>query len=599
MASADYGAEEKRAESIVPNSDKSDDGVNQFEKKAEQTAHDAADDGHAATDRYGAALVHIDPIAERKLTRKIDFYVVPTVALLYLFCFIDRANIGNARLNNLERDLGLKGDDYNKILSIFYISYILFEIPSNMACKWIGPGWYLPAISLGFGIISVCTAFVHNIHQISGVRFLLGVFEAGMLPGIAYYMSRWYTRRELAFRLSLYVGAQGFLHMSIAKVEIDHPSSSSILNKKLRANILQVVMAPLAGAFGGLLASGIFKLPHFGGLHTWRMLFAIEGIITTGLAVISFFTLTDRPATAKWLSQAEKEMAVARLKIERVGTTEVLDKFDKAKTLKGIFSPVTLATSFIFLLDNITVQGLAFFTPTIVRTIYPRETVVQQQLHTVPPYIVGGFFTLLFPFLSSKMDKRNIFLIVSAPLMIIGYIMFLASDAPMTRYGATCKLDCSFTSIPYFPLHYIPVILRASLKHISSFTNPQTNTPKVLIASGAYSFGAICNAQVSANVVSDTARSSAIGTVVMFGNIGGLISTWSFLPNDGPNYPIGNGLNLATSCTVLLTAIALLFWMKMDNRKREKRDVDSELAGLTPAQIQDLDYHHPAFRWKP
>ena len=84
-------------------------------------------------------------------------------------------------------------------------------------------------------------------------------------------------------------------------------------------------MAPLAGAFGGLLASAILKLSHFGGLHTWRMIFAIEGIITCCLALISFFTLTDRPETARWLTPEEKELAIARVKSERVATTEVLD----------------------------------------------------------------------------------------------------------------------------------------------------------------------------------------------------------------------------------------------------------------------------------
>ncbi|EON63589.1 hypothetical protein W97_02817 [Coniosporium apollinis CBS 100218] len=485
--------------------------------------HEAAERGHAATDKYGHALVHFDPAAEAKLRWKIDLYIIPTVSFLYLFCFIDRANIGNARLAGLEADLKLTGYDYNQVLTVFYISYILFEIPSNMACKWIGPGWFIPAISLGFGICSVGTAFVTNIQGVCGVRFLLGIFEAGMLPGIAYYMSRWYRRSELAFRLSLYI-----------------------------------VMAPLAGAFGGLLASAILKLPHFGSLTRWRMIFAIEGIITIGLSLISFITLTDRPETARWLSQEEKDLAIARVKSERIGTTEVLDKIDTAKTLRGIFSPVTIATSVIFLLDNITVQGLAFFLPTIVRTIYPRNTVIFQQLRTVPPYIVGGFFTVFFPFLSWRFDKRNIFFIFSAPLMMIGYILFLASTNAQVRYGAT-----------------------------------------FLITSGAFAYGALCNAQVSANVVSDTARSSAIGTNVMFGNIGGLISTWAFLPFDGPNYPIGNGMNLATSSTILILSIALLFWMKADNNRRERRDVDAELAGLDSKSIQDLDWRHPAFRWKP
>lgn len=420
----------------------------------------------------------------------------------------------------------MAGYDYNKVLSVFYISYIVFEIPSNVACKLIGPGWFIPAISLGFGICSICTAFVHTMAQAAGVRFALGICEAGMMPGIAYYLSRWYRRSELALRLSLYI-----------------------------------VAAPLAGAFGGLLASGILKLSHFGGLHTWRMIFAIEGIITCCISVIAFFTLTDRPATAKWLTQEEKDLAIARVKSERVATTEVLDKIDSSKLLRGIFSPVTLATALIFLLNNITVQALAFFAPTIVKTIYPKNSTISLQLHTVPPYVFGAFFVVFFSYLSSRYDRRNIFYIISAPLVMIGYIMFLASKAGHTRYAAT-----------------------------------------FLIAAGAYSFGALCNAQVSANVVSDTARSAAIATNVMFGNIGGLISTWSFLPFDAPNYHIGNGLNLATSSTILLLSIALLGWMLFDNKKRDKKNMDSELAGLnalSQKQIQDLDWRHPAFRWKP
>lgn len=158
-----------------------------------------------------------------------------------------------------------------------------------------------------------------------------------------------------------------------------------------------------------------------------------------------------------------------------------------------------------------------------------------------------------------------------------GYIMFLASEKPSVRYGAT-----------------------------------------FLIASGAFPFGALTSAQVSANVVSDTARSAAIGTNVMLGNIGehirhffvvdddtnsnptgGLVATWSFLPFDGPNYPIGNGLNMGACSLGLVVAILLELWMRRDNRKRESRDVDAELSGLSVKQIQDLDWRHPGFRWNP
>ncbi|KAJ5355850.1 hypothetical protein N7517_010459 [Penicillium concentricum] len=483
----------------------------------------AAGRGIPATDDHGQALVEFDKAAESRLRLKIDLYIIPTVALMYLFCFIDRANIGNAKLAGFEDDLGLEGFDYNIVLSIFFISYIVFEIPSNLMCKWMGPGWWLPGIEVGFGICSVATAFVNNIHEASGVRFLLGLFEAGLMPGIAYYLSRWYRRSELAFRLALYI-----------------------------------VMAPLAGAFGGLLASGILKLDSFGSLSSWRMIFAIEGIITICIGVVSFFTLTDRPETALWLSQEEKDLAVARVKSERVATTELLDRFDTTKMMRGIFNPTTIIMTFIYMLNNITVQGLGMFAPTIIKTIYPDEGVISQQLHTVPPYIVGAFFTLLFPFLSWRFDNRLFFCIICPPLMIVGYIMFLASEDPMVRYGAT-----------------------------------------FIISSGSFSLGAFCAAQVSANVVSDTARSSAIGAMVMFGNLGGLISTWSFLPFDAPDYHIGNGLNLATSSVSLILAASLWAYMAWDNKRRDRVDIAAALRGLSQLQIQDLDWRHPGFRWRP
>jgi len=288
------------------------------------------------------------------------------------------------------------------------------------------------------------------------------------------------------------------------------------------------------------------------------MLFAIEGIITIGLSIIAFFTMTDRPESAKWLTQEEKDLAIARIKSERVGQTAVLDGIDKKKFLRGVFNPATLGTAFMFLLDNVTVQGLAFFLPTIIKTIYPKATVVNQQLHTVPPYIVGAFLVLLTSWLSSRFDRRNVFMMSGAVLMMIGYIMFLASTKAMVRYGAT-----------------------------------------FIIAGGAFVYGTLANAQVSANVVSDTARAAAIGTNVMLGNVGGLISTWAFLPFDAPNYHIGNGLNLATATTALIIGAGLMFWMKADNKKRELVDVDAKLAGLDLQQIEDLDWRHPAFRWRP
>ncbi|PTB77313.1 MFS general substrate transporter [Trichoderma longibrachiatum ATCC 18648] len=405
--------------------------AHEYETKAEiatRDVHQAAEKGQAATDQYGEALVAYDPVAERKLRLKIDLFIVPTVSLLYLFCFIDRSNIGNAKIAGLASDLHLEGNDYNAIISIFFISYIVFEIPATLACKAVGPGWFLPLTAVLFGATSIATAYVETMGQAAGVRFLLGVFEAGMMPGTAYYLSRWYLRR----------------------------------------------------------------LP--------RPLPAIR---------------------------------------------------------RGILNPVTLTTAFIFLLNNITVQGLAFFAPTIVATLFRGSSTVRQQLLTVPPYVVGAFFTVFLPLLSWRLDRRQVFIVASAPMVMVGYAMFLATTEPKVRYGAT-----------------------------------------FLIASSAFSFGALTNAHVAANVVGDTARGAAIAMNVMAANIGGLISSWAFLPFDAPDYHIGNGLNLATSGTILVLGTVMLLWMKRDNKKRGSKDVDAELRGLTQEQIEALDWKHPAFQWR-
>ena len=425
----------------------------------------------------------------------------------------------------MDVELGMVGLDYNTTLSVFYVSYIVFELPSNILCKIVGPGWFIPLLTVLFGICSIGSGFVINTGQMQACRFLLGIFEAGMMPGVAYYLSRWYRRSELTFRLGLYL-----------------------------------VMGPLAGAFGGLLASAILNLDGFGVVRGWRMIFVIEGIITTCLGLIGFVTLTDRPESARWLSPEEKRLSEERVKSERVGQTKLLDKMDKRKLILGMWNPVVGTTALIFLFCNVTVQGLGFFLPTIVGTIYPEETTIMKQLYTVPPYVVGSVVTLIIPLLSWRFDRRQIFMVVSAPLGIIGYIIFLATTNQSARYAAT-----------------------------------------FLIASSAFSLGALTNGQASANVVSDTARTSAIGLNVLLGNIGGLISTWSFLPFDEPNYPIGNGLNLACQAGTLTVATTMLIWMKRNNVKRERREPEEleRLQHMTQQEQEDLDWKHPSFRWKP
>ncbi|KAK4448770.1 major facilitator superfamily domain-containing protein [Podospora aff. communis PSN243] len=480
----------------------------------------------------GEAIPISQDEAITRLRTKMDMHLVPVVALLYLFCFIDRANLGNARISGMDKDLKMTGFDYNIILSTFYISYILLEVPAVIICKWAGPSRFIPLTSIGFGICSVCTAFVNTVPQACAVRFLLGAFEAGMMPGIAYYLSLWYTRAELTFRLALYI-----------------------------------VTAPLAGAFGGLLASGILKIPRIGSLTSWRMIFFVEGIVTVGIAFATIFLMAKGPALATWLNPEEKALAVSRLQAERAISprgpldSDVGGKLKMARNarrfLRGVYSPVTLSIGFIFLLDAVTVQAFAFFLPTIVRTIYPTSTTVQQQLYTVPPYLVGAFMMVSMSSLSWWTDRRQIFFKPSTTMVLIGYIMFLASNDPRVRYGATFLVASCFT------------------------------------------LGPLTNAQVAANTISDTTRSAAISINCMFAHCGGLIGSWTFVDWDAPHYRIGNSVNLSTSIIILVLSTSMLLWMKADNRKRDRKEEQANEDGLAQGKVEDLDWRHPSFRWKP
>lgn len=172
---------------------------------------------------------------EAKILRRIDMHVIPFVSVLYLLAFLDRVNVGNAKSFHLIDDLKLKGTEFNTVLTIFFIPYILLEIPSNVLLKKLSPRIWLSICCLGFGLVTTFQGLTQNYGGIMATRFLLGVFECGMFPGCFYLISMWYKRSEAQKRYSFFF------------------SSTS-----------------LAGAFGGLLASAIgkSKSPLLSLLHT-------------------------------------------------------------------------------------------------------------------------------------------------------------------------------------------------------------------------------------------------------------------------------------------------------------------------------------------
>ncbi|KAK9675289.1 hypothetical protein K7432_016535, partial [Basidiobolus ranarum] len=144
---------------------------------------------------------------ERKVVRKIDLRLLPYLSLMYLFSSLDRGAIGNSKVVGIDKDVGLIDNQWNIVLTIFYIGFVLFEIPSNIVLKHTSAKIWLPTIMLLWGLSATLTILAKNFTGLLTVRFFLGMFEAGFFPGVVYYLSTFYKRSEMASRISIFWGS--------------------------------------------------------------------------------------------------------------------------------------------------------------------------------------------------------------------------------------------------------------------------------------------------------------------------------------------------------------------------------------------------------
>ncbi|KAK2616192.1 hypothetical protein QQS21_000824 [Conoideocrella luteorostrata] len=353
-------------------------------------------DGTSTGRSVSASDLVIDPIAERKLLRKLDFIIIPTFFVIYMMSFLDRINISNARIQGMTEDLDLVGNRFNIALFVYYISYILLEIPSNMIVKKVRPSLYISSLMFIWGIINMCMGFVQNYQALVGLRFLLGVFEAGALPAIIYITSTYYKRHEYQKRMSFFF-------------------CSTVV----------------AGAFGGLLAFAISKLNWHHGLRAWRWIFIIEGAITAFLAIVAAFVIIDWPEQTKYLNEGEKELLHRRLKAD-VGDSVRMDILNKF-SFKLIVSDYKIWLGGLIYM-GVSVAGLsgAMFLPTILREF--KWTAEEAQVRTIPVYVFAGAMMLIGAFASDRLKHRFGFIFAGASMTTIGYGMLLAQEDKSRDY---------------------------------------------------------------------------------------------------------------------------------------------------------------------
>ncbi|OCL11338.1 major facilitator superfamily transporter [Glonium stellatum] len=349
---------------------------------------------------YSDFDVGFDDKATQRLLRKIDIILIPFLSGLYLLSFLDRSNIGNARLAGLEDDLKMKGLDYNVLLialAIFFPFYVAAEIPSNLIMRRTRPKIWIPSIMIAWGTMCCLIGVVKNYTGLLCIRAALGFAEGGLFPGVTFYITMWYRRHECGLRIAIFFSA-----------------------------------ATAAGAFGGLLARGIVELDGARGLSGWAWIFIIEGAVTLAVAVSAFFLMHDYPDTAKFLTKEEKIEVQRRLGADRSSPNEGFDMkyfWDALKDWQiwlhmfitlGIFTPL---------------YSFSLFLPTIVKTLgYTDNTA---QLMTVPPYVVACILCISGGYMADRHGQRGIYMIGFNLLAIIGFVLLISSPHAHVKYAGT------------------------------------------------------------------------------------------------------------------------------------------------------------------
>ncbi|KAI7966520.1 hypothetical protein MJO29_002268 [Puccinia striiformis f. sp. tritici] len=522
--------------------------------------------------------------ARASLIRKVDWHVLPGLSLLWLACFIDRTNIGNAKVGGMDHSLGLHGMQYNIGLAVFYVTYIASELPSNYMLRVLGGKIWLPFLVASWGIITIFSGFMKNYASLIVVRLLLGLFEGGLLPGMVVYLSTMYRRNELQLRVGIFFAS-----------------------------------ASLSGAFGGLLAYGIEMMEGLSGQKGWQWVFFIEGIGTVAIALFALYYLPASLETASFLTPEEREFAVARLKFvpklnqktlpleveeaqadsltstqgadvdadagataedktahtprdltrfetekplpllnpdvkvghETDGSSPV-EKFEKYEIIRAFKEPQVWFTGIGYMSLCVGMYSYSLFLPSIVAGMGFHGT--DAQLYSSFPYLPASVLVVIVAFVADKLQLRAPMVIMLLPLTIVGYILGLVATSNSMRYAGVF-----FMAAGIYP-----------------------SVPSILCI-------------LPNNTAGLTKQSVATALQLMIANCAGFIATFIYTADQAPHYRKGHSIALAFTCLAWVMLGTNALYCAWENKARAAGRRDSNITkyvtlvqnGKTSAPIGD------------
>ncbi|KAK8138553.1 MFS general substrate transporter [Apiospora sp. TS-2023a] len=460
-----------------------------------------------------AMVLEADAALDKRLLWKRDAVLVPIMGVLYTLLFLDRTNIANARAlgigspTGLEASLKMPSNGYNIALVIFYIPFVLAEIPANLLLDQnkIRPGLFLGGQMALLGILGICQGITKSYGGLLAVRFLMGTFEASLPAGATYMISMYYTKKQAALRFAW------FFNFALA--------------------------GPL---FSGLLAYAIQNLEGTGGYAGWRWVFIIEGwAFTTDLVsfavvtvvisvpVIIFCPNFPHQAQSWFLKPAERERVLLQLEASR-GVETRGSASDQVSIWKVLVDWRIHLFTLCFFCCDITAASVSAFSPTILTELGWTNTVAQ--LMTMPVWASGIISSFLVTWLASRLNRRTPFVLGAILLQLVGWVIMRV---------------------------YIP---KAGVRYLALFLMSIGTFPQMPILMG----------WISANLRGRKYLAVGMAWMIGFGNCANFVSSNVFIKDEAPRYVTGftTGLVFTIVGFVLVSSVCMLLVMK--NRKRDQ-----------------------------
>ncbi|GAA6014330.1 hypothetical protein JCM10207_005423 [Rhodosporidiobolus poonsookiae] len=449
---------------------------------------------------------HVDftPEEERKVVRKVDWALLPGLTFLYLLSFLDRSNIGNAKLFNMLDDIGLASypASYNTSLALYFLGYVLFEIPANIVLKRFNPKIWLPTLTIAWGVTATLQGLIRNEPGFYAARFFMGVAEAGLFPGCIYVFSMFYRRNERHWRVAVFFGG-----------------------------------AALAGSAGGILAWGIGHI-HGGGLPNWAWIFVLEGIFTVLVGVTAYWWVPSYPREAKFLTERERAILLARLRAD--GDSADDEPFSWHGVVQALKDPLVMAYGWLFHGFAFPLYSLSLFLPTIIAQLGYASW--KAQLLTIPVYSCAFFGIIFFAWASHRINQRGSLIILNGAIAVVGYVVLMTTHTAGARYTGA----------------FIAVLGIYCANGQRLFLSPLASS-LVLTA--------LLLSWPSENVSPQTKRATASANQIFVGDIGAIVGVLVYRPNLNANFfRLPHGIAILYTAFGMLVAAVLWLVMRRANQ---------------------------------